>query len=195
MEKTINNLAKAFVGESQARNRYTIYAKTAKKEGYEKIAAIFLETAEQEREHGKWLFRLINQLKEKLGSEKYNPIIIEAEVPTTNSTTIDNLKSAIDGENYEFETMYPDFAKIAEEEGLIDVAKRLRAIAIAEKHHKERYIKLLKQLENNTMFKKETETIWICRNCGYEHKGIEALEECPSCSHPQAYFEKQCEEY
>lgn len=195
MEKTIINLAKAFVGECQARNRYTFYAKTAKKEGYEKISAIFLETAEQEREHAKWLFRLINELKQKLGAEKYNPIKIETDVETTLTTTIENLKSAISGETHEYESMYPEFAKIAEEEGLSEIATRLKSIAIAEKHHKERYAKLLAELENNSMFKKEEEVVWVCRNCGYVHTGKEAPEECPSCTHPQAYFEKQCESY
>jgi len=195
VKKTIVNLAKAFVGESQARNRYTIYAKIAKKEGYEKISAIFLETAEQEREHAKWLFRLINNLKEKLGEENYNPITIDADVPTTHGTTIENLKAAMAGESEEYENMYPGFAKIAEEEGLQDIANRLKSIAVAEKHHKERYAKLLEQLENKTMFKKDTEVVWVCRNCGYAHTGKEALEECPSCTHPQAYFEKQCESY
>ncbi len=195
MEKTIVNLAKAFVGESQARNRYTIYAKIAKKEGYEKISAIFLETAEQEREHAKWLFRLINQLKQKLGEEQYNPINIDAEVPTTHGTTIDNLKSAIAGETHEYTSMYPDFATIAEQEGLTDISNRLKSIAVAEKHHKERYVKLLTELENKTMFKKDSEVTWVCRNCGFVHTGTDAPEECPSCSHPQAYFEKQCESY
>jgi rubrerythrin len=192
LEKTIINLAKAFVGECQARNRYTFYAKTAKKEGYEKVSEIFSVTAEQEREHAKWLFRLINELKQKLGEEKYNPIMVEAEVPTTYSTTIENLKSAIAGETHEFESMYPEFAKIAEEEGLVEIAERLRSIAIAENNHKERYMVLLKEIETNTMFKKETEVVWVCRNCGYVHTGKEAPEECPSCSHPQAYFEEKC---
>jgi len=137
MKKTLENLIKAFIGESQARNRYTIYAKTAKKEGYEQISAIFLETAEQEAEHAKWLFRLIQQLKEDDKS-----IIIESDANTILSNTAENLESAINGENYETETMYPEFAKIAEEEGLNDIANRLRAIAKAEEHHKERFTKL-----------------------------------------------------
>ncbi len=191
---TIKNLTKAFIGESQARNRYTFYAKIAKKEGFEQIAEIFLLTAENEREHAKWLFRLISDLKKK-SREGMEEIVVEAAAPTTLGNTVENLKAAITGENYENTKMYPEFADIAEREGFPDIARRLRAIAIAEKHHEERYKKLLKEVENNTFFKKEKKVYWVCRKCGYIHEGTEPPEACPSCGHPKSYFEKQCEEY
>lgn len=187
--ETIKNLTKAFIGESQARNRYTIYARIAQKEGFEQIAAVFTETAEQEKEHAKWLFRLINQLKAN------NPVKVEAEAPTTLGSTTENLKSAIAGENYEYTEMYPGFADVAEKEGFPEIARRLRAIAKAESHHEGRYIKLLSELEGKTLFKKEKKVYWICRKCGYLHEGTEPPEECPSCGHPKAYFQLQCEEY
>jgi len=194
LQKTIENLSKAFIGESQARNRYTIYAKIAQKEGYEKIAEIFTMTAEQEREHAKWLFKLIDSLKKDNG----NPaeIIIDgAVVPTAYGTTIENLKEAASGENYEHTEMYPEFAKIAKEEGLVEISDRLLSIAEAEKHHEQRYKKLIEQLEKDSMFKKAEEIYWTCRKCGYLVKNKDAPVECPSCGHPTAYFEKQCEEY
>jgi rubrerythrin len=194
MERTIENLAKAFVGESQARNRYTFYAKIAKKEGFEQIAGIFLATAENEREHASWLFKLINELKEK-SSEKLDNVKVEVTVPITLGTTRENLKAAIAGENYEHTSMYPEFAKAAEEEGFPEIAKRLRAIAIAEKHHEERYRKLLKEVEEGTVFKKEKEVWWVCRECGYVHYGKEPPEKCPSCSHPRSFYQVKCEEY
>lgn len=195
--ETIKNLAKAFVGESQARNRYTFYAKIAKKEGYEQIAEIFEITAENEREHAKWLLRLINQLKDKAKEkgEGFNEINIDATVPTTLSNTIENLKSAISGEHYEYSKMYPEFAEIAEKEGFKEIAERLKAIAVAEKHHEERYKKLLAMLEGNTVFNKNEDVEWVCRKCGYVHKGKEPPEKCPSCSHPKNYFQRKCEEY
>ena len=193
MEKTIVNLAKAFVGESQARNRYTIYAKIAKKEGYEQIASVFLETADQEREHAKWLFRMINDLKKEGISEP--EISFEAGVPTVMGDTKENLQAAIDGENYEYTNMYPEFAQIAEEEGLSNIATRLRAIGEAEAHHEERYKKLLANLENDEVFAKKEEVEWVCRKCGYVHKGTEAPVVCPSCSHKQAYFQRKNENY
>jgi rubrerythrin len=193
MEKTIKNLAAAFIGESQARNRYTLYSKVAKKEGYEKIAAIFALTADQEREHAKWLMKMINELKAQAeNSADYDEIKLEAGCPTTLKNTITNLKAAIGGENYEYNTMYPDFAKVAEEEGLTEIAKRLKAIARAEAFHEERYQKALAELENDKTFKKEEKTYWVCRKCGYVHEENEAPEVCPSCSHPQAYFEEKC---
>ncbi len=194
MEKTIKNLVKAFIGESQARNRYTFYAKIAKKEGFEQIAEIFLITAENEKEHASWLFKLINQLKEKSG-KGFEEIKVEAVAPISLGNTAENLKAAIAGENYEYTQMYPEFAKVAEEEGLEDIAKRLRAIAIAEKHHEERYKKLLKEVETGTVFKKEKEVWWVCRECGYMYFGKEPPEKCPSCGHPRSYFQIKCEEY
>jgi len=194
MEETIKNLTKAFIGESQARNRYTIYARIAQKEGFEQISDIFLQTAEQEREHAKWLFRLINDLKKK-SNEKLNPIKVEAEAPTTLGDTKENLKGAITGENYEYREMYPEFADVAEKEGFPEIAKRLRAIAIAEKHHEERYKKIFKEVEDGTVFKKREKIVWVCRKCGYMHEGKEPPEACPSCGHEKAYFERQCETY
>lgn len=192
MKKLIEVLTKAFIGESQARNRYTIYAKVAKKEGLEKIAATFLLTAEQEKEHAKWLFTLINELKKKT-KEKFDPIKVEATAPTTFGDTKENLKAAMAGERYEHTEMYPDFANIADKEGFPEIAKRLRSIAVAEKNHEERYGRLLKLLEDGTIFKREKPVKWVCRECGYVHYGTEPPDECPSCTHPKAYFEYDIE--
>ena len=194
MEETIKNLAKAFVGESQARNRYTFYAKVAQKEGFEQISEIFLITAENEKEHAKWLLRLINELKKKC-NRSLPEIEIEAVVPTTFGNTVENLKAAIAGENYEYTKMYPEFADIAEKEGFSEIASRLRAIAVAEKHHEERYKKLLAELEGITLFNKKEKKYWVCRKCGYVHYGEQPPGRCPSCSHPKNYFELKCEEY
>lgn len=193
MSKTIENLTKAFIGESMARNRYTIYSKIAQKEGYDEISEIFLLTADNEREHAKWLFRLINDIKKGDGNPK--EIKVEADAPLILSNTIENIKGAIEGENHEYTKMYPEFANTAEKEGFKDVAERLRAIAIAEKHHEERYKKLLKELEAGTLFKKKEKVVWVCRKCGYIFEGNEAPEQCPSCNHEKAYFERQCEVY
>jgi rubrerythrin len=194
MKKTIENLTKAFIGESQARNRYTFYAKTAQKEGYDQIAEVFLITADNEREHAKWLFRLINELKKK-SDEDLDEIVVEAAAPTTLGTTVENLKAAISGENYEYTKMYPEFADVAEQEGFPEIATRLRAIAKAEEHHEERYKKLLKEVENGTIFKKDRKVVWVCRKCGYVHEGEEPPEKCPSCNHEASYFQLKCEEY
>jgi rubrerythrin len=194
MKNTLQNLAKAFVGESQARNRYTFYAKVAKKEGYEKIAEIFTLTADQEKEHASWLMRLIVELQSKLG-ESGSPVGVEAEMPTVYGTTIENLKAAIGGENYEYNTMYPSFADVAESEGLTEIATRLRSIAKAEEHHEERYKKILAQLEAGTLFKKEEEIYWVCRECGYQHFGFEPPIKCPSCDHEKSFYERKCEEF
>jgi len=188
--ETINNLTKAFIGESQARNRYTFYAKIAKKEGLEQISGIFLKTADNEREHAKWLLRLINQLK-----ENSEDIVVEASAVTTMGNTIENLKSAIKGEHFENSEMYPGFADVAEKEGLQEIAQRLRAIGSVEAHHEERYTRLLKELENNSLFKKEKKVYWICRVCGFVYEGNEPPKECPSCGHPFNYFEVLSEEY
>jgi len=194
LRRTIENLAKAFIGESQARNRYTFYAKVAKKEGFEQIAEIFLITAENEREHASTLFKLINELKGR-GAEKLEEIKVEAVAPTTLGDTAENLKAAIAGENYEYTQMYPEFAKIAEEEGLPKIAKRLRAIAQAERHHEERFKKLLSMVEAGKVFVKDEEVWWVCRECGYTHFGREPPDRCPSCDHPRSYFQLRCEEY
>ncbi len=194
MNETIKNLVKAFIGESQARNRYTFYAKVAKKEGYEQIAGIFLVTAENEKEHASNLFKLINELKSK-SCEKLDEITVEAAAPTILGSTADNLKAAIAGENYEYTKMYPEFADVAEKEGFPEIAARLRAIGEAERHHEERYKKLLAEVEAGTVFKKDKEVWWICRECGYMYFGKEPPLECPSCSHPRSYFQIKCEEY
>ncbi|HBI17367.1 MAG: Rubrerythrin [Candidatus Moranbacteria bacterium GW2011_GWF2_34_56] len=195
MQKTIENLTKAFIGESQARNRYSMYAKIAKNEGYEQISAIFEETADQEREHAKQLFKMINELKKESGENKYEEIIVEASAPTAYGTTIENLKSAAHGEHYEHETMYPEFSALAKEEGLVKIAARLTSIAKAEAHHEERYLKLLSNIEKDTVFKKEIESEWTCRKCGYTHTGKNAPLRCPACDHPAAYCQIKCEQY
>lgn len=194
MKQTIQNLTKAFIGESQARNRYSFYAKVAMKEGYEQIAEIFNITAENERIHAKRLFEQINELKKK-SNEKFDPIMVEADAPTTYGTTIDNLKAAIAGEHHEYSSMYPEFAKVAEKEGFPELAKRLLAIAKAEEHHEERYKKLLKELEAGTVFKKKKEMWWVCRECGYVHFGKEPPVKCPACDHPSSFYQVKCEEY
>jgi rubrerythrin len=194
VKNTIENLTKAFIGESQARNRYTFYSKVAKKEGFEQIAEIFLITADNEREHASWLFKLINELKKKSG-ESLDEIKVEAAAPTILGDTAENLKTAIAGENYERTTMYPEFADVAEKEGFPEIANRLRAIAVAETHHEERYKKLLKEVEAGTVFKKEKEVWWVCRECGYVHHGREPPERCPSCDHERSFYQIKCEEY
>lgn len=194
MRRTIENLAKAFVGESQARNRYTFYAKVAKKEGFEQIAEIFLLTAENEREHASQLYKLLNELKAK-SPEKFGEVQVEASVPVVLGNTAENLRAAIAGENYEYTKMYPEFARVAEEEGLPQIASKLRAIAKAEEHHEERFKKLLKEVEAGTVFKKPQPVWWVCRECGYVHFGTEPPEVCPSCGHPRSYYQLKCEEY
>lgn len=193
--ETIKNLAAAFIGESQARNRYTMYAKIAKKEGYEQIAANFEETAEQEREHASWLMKMIQDLKYETDEKVEEIKVEEAPVPVTYGITAENLKAAIDGENFENTDMYPSYANKAAEEGYESIAARLRSIASAEGHHEERYRKFLENLENDALFKKDEEVTWVCRKCGYQHVGKEAPAECPSCSHPRAYYQVKCEQY
>ncbi len=184
--KTEKNLLIAFAGESQARNRYTYFASVAKKEGYEQIAAIFSETADQEKEHAKREFKFLE------GGE----VEINASFPAGKiGNTIENLKSAADGENYEYTKMYPEFAKIADEEGFPEIAKVFRSIAIGEKGHEKRYLKLLENLQKGKVFKRDTVVKWRCRNCGYIVEDKEAPEKCPSCDHPKAYFEILCENY
>ena len=171
--KTEQNLLAAFAGESQARNKYTYFASAAKKEGFEQISAIFLKTADNEKEHAKlWL-------KELSGI----------------GNTAENLKSAAEGENCEWTDMYEGFAKTAEEEGFIELAKKFRLVAAIEKVHEERYRALLKNLENDEVFKKSSVKIWECRNCGHIVVGENAPDVCPTCNHPQAYFEIREENY
>ncbi|MBO4815602.1 MAG: rubrerythrin family protein [Clostridia bacterium] len=172
--KTEKNLMEAFAGESQARNKYTYYASKAKKEGYEQIAAIFLETADNEKEHAKMWFKLLNN-----------------GVPSTE----ENLKAAAAGENYEWTDMYDRFAKEAREEGFEQIAKLFEGVGKIEKEHEERYKKLLENLENGLVFSKDGDKIWKCRNCGHICIGKEAPEVCPVCAHPKAYFEVKAENY
>lgn len=189
--ETAKNLMKAFLGESQARNRYTMFTKIAKKEGYEQIAGIFEETANHEAQHAKLNYQM---LVEDLGINE-----AEIEVPSGGPVILKDtatvLQSAIDGEHYENTIMYPEFADKAEEEGFPKVAARLRSIGRAEWHHEQRYTKLLEQVKNETVFKKEKKITWICRKCGYIYDGEEPPKICPACSHPFGYFQRQCEEY
>ncbi|WP_163195223.1 rubrerythrin [Clostridium thermarum] len=181
--KTAENLMKAFAGESQARNRYTYYASVAKKEGYVQIANIFTETADNEKEHAKRFFKFLN---ESLNTEM---VEITASYPVGLADTKANLLAAANGENEEWVDLYPEFARVADEEGFPAVAVAFRKIAEVEKHHEERYRKLLENLENNKVFKKDTELMWKCNNCGYIHVGESAPQTCPACLHPQGYFE------
>ncbi len=184
--KTEKNLLGSFAGESQARNRYTFFASQAKKEGFEQISAIFLETADNEKEHAKRFFKFLE------GGD----VEICAEFPAgVIGTTKDNLKAAADGENIEHTKLYPEFAKIADEEGFNEIAAVFRAVASVEKHHEERYRTLLDNVIKGTVFKKEKVVKWKCRNCGYIHEGKEPPEKCPACAHPKSYYEVLCEEY
>lgn len=174
------NILTAFAGESQARNRYAYFASKAKKEGYVQIANIFQETAENEKEHAKRLFKFLE------GGE----VEISASFPAgIIGSTAENLKASAAGENHEHTTMYPGFARIAEEEGFSEAAEVMKSIAAAEKQHEKRYLGLLDNIEKGQVFKKANVVKWRCGNCGYIHEGEEAPEECPACSHPQAYFE------
>ena len=192
--QTIENLAKAFVGESQARNRYTYYAKTAQNESLFQISEIFTITADNEREHAKWFLRMMNNVMEKTGAKP--PVIVNGvEVPNVMAKTPENLKAAIIGENFEYSSLYPKFVETAEKDGFPDVAFRIRAIIKAEMHHEDRYKKALASLEAGTLFKKEFSTPWVCSKCGYVHEGPEAPAACPSCGHPKEYFQIKCETY
>ena len=178
--QTEKNILTAFAGESQARNRYTYFASQAKKDGYVQISEIFTETANQEKEHAKRLFKLLQ------GGE----VEVAAAFPAGMiSSTLDNLKEAAAGENYEYTDMYPGFAKTAEEEGLQEIADIFKAIAVAEKQHETRYLALANNVANGSVFKKKNSVVWRCRNCGYLHEGNDAPDECPACAHPQAHFE------
>ena len=178
--QTEKNLLTSFAGESQARMRYTYFASVAKKEGYEQIAAIFTETADQEKEHAKRMFKWLEGGMVEITASYPAGII---------ATTAENLKAAAAGENEEWTADYPHFADVADEEGFPAIAAMYRNIAIAEKAHEERYLAFLNNIENDTVFKKEEETVWQCRNCGFVHEGTEAPKACPACLHPQAYFE------
>ncbi len=171
--QTEKNLRTAFAGESQARNKYTYFASVAKKEGFEQIADIFEKTANNEKEHAKMWFKELNEL----------------------GSTMQNLASASDGENYEWTDMYKDFAETAEKEGFKELAEKFRAVAEIEKHHEERYRKLLSNIETKQVFEKSTVKVWECRNCGHIVVGTKAPDICPVCAHPQSYFEVRNENY
>ncbi|MGD2029131.1 MAG: rubrerythrin family protein [Desulfobacterales bacterium] len=178
--QTEKNLLTAFSGESQARNRYTYFASKAKKEGYVQISDIFTETANQEKEHAKRLFKFLE------GGE----VEITGAFPAgVIGTTLENLKESAAGEHYEQTVMYPEFAKTAREEGFDNLAEVFEAIAIAEKQHEKRYVELAANIETGKVFKRDETVTWRCRNCGYLHEGDEAPETCPACDHPQAHFE------
>ena len=180
------NLLKAFAGESQARTRYTFFASVAKKEGYEQIAAVFLETAEQEKEHAKRFFKFLE------GGD----LEITASYPAGKiGTTAENLMAAAMGEHEEWDVLYAEFAKVADEEGFPEIAEVYRRIALVEAEHERRYLKLLSRITDGDFFVRDGEIWWQCRNCGYIIKGKEAPLKCPACAHPQAYFEPKKENY
>ena len=184
--KTEQNLLKAFAGESQARTRYTFFASVAKKEGYEQIAGVFMETAEQEKEHAKKFFKYLEGGMVEITASYPAGII---------STTAENLKAAADGENEEWADLYPEFAQIAQEEGFPQIANTFRQIAKVEAEHEARYRKLLERVETGKVFERDEEIEWQCRNCGYVLKGKKAPMKCPACEHPQAYFEPKKNNY
>ena len=184
--QTEQNLLKSFAGESQARTRYTFFASAAKKEGYEQIAGVFLETAEQEKEHAKRFFKFLEG----------GMVEITASFPAGKiGTTVENLEAAANGENEEWAELYPMFAEVAEKEGFKNIATAFRMIAKVEAEHEARYRKLLANITDGTAFQKEEPIQWQCRNCGYVHEGKTAPQKCPACEHPQAYFEPKKENY
>ena len=183
--KTEQNLINAYAGESQARNRYTYFAKQTKKDGYEQIAAIFLETAENEKEHAKLFYEFLGNIRGH----------VDAEYPFELGTTEENLESAAAGEKEEWSFLYADGEKTAREEGFDEIADTFHHVIHAEKHHEERYLKLLENVKNKTVFKKDTEVNWMCRECGYVYRGKSAPSKCPNCHHEQAYFQILCENY
>ena len=178
--KTERNLMAAFAGESQARNRYTYFASNARKEGFVQMSDIFEETANQEKEHAKRLFKFMTGGEAEITAAFPSGVI---------GATLDNLKAAAAGENHEWTDMYPSFAKVAREEGFDEIADVFEAIAVAEKQHEKRYLALAANIEQDKVFKKDKPVVWRCRNCGYLHEGTEAPETCASCDHPQGYFE------
>ena len=190
--KTAENLLKAFAGESQARNRYTYYASIADQEGYKQIKNIFIETADNEKEHAKRFYKFL-----LAGFQGELPAMIEinASFPVAQSTTVENLKSAASGENEEWADLYPAFAEVAKDEGFLEVAAAFKAIASAEKRHEIRFKKLAQNIENGKVFTKQEKVLWKCGNCGYVHEGPEAPVECPACIHPQSFFEVFVETY
>lgn len=184
--ETEKNILKAFAGESQARNRYTYFAKTARKEGYVQMAQVFEETANQEKEHAKRLFKLLE------GGE----LEITASFPAgVIGTTLENLKASAAGEHHEQATMYPEFAQVAKAEGFADIAYIFMAIAVAEKQHEKRYLELAANIEAGRVFKRDAKVKWRCSNCGYIHEGTEAPGSCAACAHPQDHFELLAENW
>jgi rubrerythrin len=184
--KTEKNLLTAFAGESQARNRYTYFASQAKKQGYEQISGIFAETADNEKEHAKRLFKFLEGGEAEIAASFPAGVI---------GDTVDNLKAAAEGENYEHTTMYPEFARMAKEEGFDEIADVMMSIANAEQQHEKRYLGLMQNIKKGRVFKREKPVKWRCRNCGYIHEGPEAPDECPACAHPQAHYELLCENW
>ncbi|TFG13917.1 MAG: rubrerythrin family protein [Promethearchaeota archaeon] len=196
MKVTPKKLFTAYVGESQARNRYTFWASIAKKEGYVLASKIFLETADQEKQHGSWFYKMLQEFKKE---EPFDlmPVLPEAEFHTTYGNTVENLKSAMEGENMEWGTLYPDIAETAQKEGYPKIAARIKAISRAEKHHAERYGKLLKIIGDDAFFKRGKKIVWICMECGYEVEMDHLPDDwkCPSCDHSRAHFRKKCEDF
>ena len=187
--KTAENLMKAFAGESQARNRYTFYASVARKEGLRQIEALFLETAENEMDHAKLFFKyLLPELQGQM-------VKIEADYPAALADTASNLEAAAGGEHEEWNDLYPAFAKVADDEGFPEIARTFRAVALVEAKHEARYSKLLSNIREKKVFRREEKRLWKCRNCGYILEAKEAPAECPVCKHPQEYFELFCENY
>lgn len=184
--QTEKNILTAFAGESQARNKYTYFASQAKKEGYEQIMAIFTETADQEKAHAKSLFKRL---------EGGDAMVSAAFPAGVIGTTAQNLKAAAAGEDYETTEMYPGFAKVAEDEGFKEIAAQFRSIAVAEERHRDRYLTLLKNVEEGKVFSRPASVRWICRNCGYVHEGTDAINACPACGHGQAHFELEAVNY
>ncbi len=190
--KTAENLLKSFAGESQARNRYTFYASVADKEGFKQIKNIFIEIADNEKEHGKRFYKyLLEGMKEELPTT----INIIADYPVAQGVTLENLKAAAGGENEEWSELYPEFANVADKEGFPEIASTFRMIALAEKMHEIRFNKLADNISNNKVFRRDTKVMWKCGNCGYVHEGAEAPEKCPACVHPQSFFELFVETY
>jgi len=183
--RTEQCLINSFAGESQARNKYTYFASVAKKEGYEQISAIFLETADNEKEHAKLFYKHLGSGTSQVNGSYHYQL----------GTTLENLKHAVKGEHEEWTDLYLNAAIIADEEGFTEVAKTFRDVCVVEAHHESRYLALVKNIESNLVFKKTSEVDWLCRNCGYIQKGLKAPMACPNCFHPQAYFELLCDNF
>jgi rubrerythrin len=190
--RTEENLLKSFAGESQARNRYTFYASVADKEGYKQMRNLFIETADNEKEHAKRFYKF---LLEGLQGELPTAIKITADYPVAQGATLENLKAAAAGEREEWSDLYPSFSMVAQEEGFPEIAAAYKMIASAEKWHETRYNKLAENILNDKVFKKDEKILWKCSNCGYVHEGVEAPEKCPACVHPKGYFEVFVEAY